>query len=66
VPDGAVACAANPDLVISVKLENYPYGSVEGYELRTLGLNVYRADGQTLIWRGTASGPSAPTRHPVT
>jgi hypothetical protein len=46
----------NPDVVIAVKLENYPYGSAEGYELRMLGLNVYRADGQTLIWRGTASG----------
>ena len=38
------------------QLENYPYGSAEGYELRMLALNVYRADGQTLIWRGTASG----------
>ena len=47
---------ANPDLVIMVKLDNYPYGSAEGYELRMLALNVYRADGQTLIWRGTASG----------
>jgi hypothetical protein len=47
---------ANPDLVIQVKLENYPYGSAEGYELRMLDLNMYRADGQTLIWRGTASG----------
>jgi hypothetical protein len=47
----------NPDLVIRVKLENYPFDSAEGYyELRMLGLNVYRADGQTLIWRGTASG----------
>ena len=48
--------AATPDLVISVRLDNYPYGSAESYELRWLGLNVYRADGQTLIWRGTASG----------
>ena len=32
------------------------YGSAEGYELRILGLNVYRPDGRTLIWRGTASG----------
>ena len=42
--------------VIAVRLDNYPYGSAESYELRWLGLNVYRADGQTLIWRGTASG----------
>jgi hypothetical protein len=48
--------AATPDLVISVRLDNYPYGSAESYELRWLSLNVYRADGQTLIWRGTASG----------
>ena len=47
---------ANPDLVIQVKLENYPYASAESYELRALDLNVYRADGKTLIWRGTASG----------
>ena len=53
---GFTKATANPDLVIAVKLDNYPYGSAEGYELRTLDLNVYRADGQTLIWRGTASG----------
>jgi hypothetical protein len=53
---GFTRTTANPDLVISVKLENYPYGSAEGYELRMLGLNVYRADGQTLVWRGMASG----------
>jgi hypothetical protein len=45
-----------PDLVISVRLENYPVGTSESYELQMVGLNVYRADGQTLIWRGTASG----------
>jgi Domain of unknown function (DUF4136) len=53
---GFQRATVSPDLVISVKLENYPYGSAEGYELRMLGLSVYRADGQTLIWRGTASG----------
>ena len=53
---GFTKATANPDLVISVKLDNYPYGSTEVYELRILDLNVYRADGQTLIWRGTASG----------
>jgi Domain of unknown function (DUF4136) len=47
---------ATPDLVISVRLENYPVGTSESYELQMVGLNVYRADGQTLIWRGTASG----------
>ena len=47
---------ATPDLVISVRLDNYPYSSADSYELRLLSLNVYRADGQTLIWRGTASG----------
>jgi hypothetical protein len=46
----------NPDLVIAVKLENYPAGTSGSYELRALDLNVYRPDGQTLIWRGTASG----------
>ena len=39
-----------------VKIENYPAGVSGSYELRTLDLNVYRADGQTLVWRGTASG----------
>jgi hypothetical protein len=53
---GFTRATASPDLVILVKLENYPYGSAEGYELRMLALNVYRADGQPLIWRGTASG----------
>jgi Domain of unknown function (DUF4136) len=47
---------ATPDLVISVRLENYPVGTSESYELRMVGLNVYRADDRTLIWRGTASG----------
>ena len=47
---------ATPDLVISVRLENYPVDTSQSYELRMLGLNVYRADRQTLIWRGTASG----------
>ncbi len=28
---------ANPDLVISVRLDNYPYGSAESYELRMAG-----------------------------
>jgi hypothetical protein len=53
---GFQKATASPDLVISVRLENYPAGGTEGYELRMLGLNVYRADGRTLIWRGTASG----------
>jgi hypothetical protein len=47
---------ATPDLVIAVRLESYPSGTSESYELRMLDLNVYRADGKTLIWRGTASG----------
>jgi len=45
-----------PDLIITVRLENYPAGTSESYELRMLGLDVYRADGKTLIWRGAASG----------
>jgi hypothetical protein len=53
---GFQRATANPDLVLSIKLENDPFGGAEGYELRMLGLNVYRADRQTLIWRGTASG----------
>ena len=57
---------ATPDLVISVRLDNYPYGSADSYELRLLSLNVYRADGQTLIWRGRRQAPSTPTRRPVT
>jgi Domain of unknown function (DUF4136) len=47
---------ATPDLVISVRLDNYPYSASGSYELRALDLNVYRADGQTLLWQGTASG----------
>ena len=42
---------ATPDLVISVRL-----GGGGNYELQVLDLNVYRADGRTLLWRGTASG----------
>jgi hypothetical protein len=53
---GFSRATATPDFVILVKLENYPVGSSEGYELRILDLNVYRPDGRTLIWRGTASG----------
>jgi Domain of unknown function (DUF4136) len=53
---GFSRATATPDFVISVRLENYPVGSSEGYELGMLGLNVYRPDGRTLIWRGTASG----------
>ncbi len=53
---GFKRATANPDVVVAVKLENYPYGSAESYELRMLSLNVYQADGKTLIWRGTASG----------
>jgi Domain of unknown function (DUF4136) len=59
---------ATPDLVISIRLDNYPsgppgsyevrfYPSDSGsYEVRFLDLSVYRTDGQTLMWRGTASG----------
>jgi Domain of unknown function (DUF4136) len=47
---------AAPDLVIAIRLDNYPAATSSSYELRILDLNVYRADGQTLIWRGTASG----------
>lgn len=47
---------SGPDVVIGVKLENYPYDGAASYELRMLELNVYRGDGQTLIWRGMASG----------
>ena len=53
---GFTRATAAPDFVILVRLENYPVGSSEGYELRILDLNVYRPDGRTLIWRGTASG----------
>jgi hypothetical protein len=48
--------AGPADIVMSVKLDNYPVGTTGSYELRFLDVNVYRADGQTLIWRGTASG----------
>jgi hypothetical protein len=54
---GFTRATSNPDLVISVKLENYPLGTTGPYELRWLDLLVYRSDGQTLIWRGSASGP---------
>jgi hypothetical protein len=53
---GFSRATATPDFVFLVKLENYPVGVSEGYELRILDLNVYRPDGRTLIWRGTASG----------
>ena len=53
---GFTRATATPDFVILVRIENYPVGSSEGYELRILDLNVYRPDGRTLIWRGTASG----------
>jgi hypothetical protein len=53
---GFTRTTATPDFVILVKLDNYPVGTYEGYELRILDLNVYRPDGRTLIWRGTASG----------
>ena len=46
----------SPDFVVAIRFDSYPVTSYEGYELSTLSLNVYRADGQTLIWRGTASG----------
>jgi hypothetical protein len=47
---------ATPDLVISIRFDNYPIGTSGSYEVRFLDLSVYRADGQTLMWRGTASG----------
>ncbi len=53
---GFTRATTAPDFVILVRIENYPVGSSEGYELRILDLNVYRPDGRTLIWRGTASG----------
>jgi hypothetical protein len=53
---GFTRVAGNPDLVISIRLDNYPIGTAGSYELRFLDLNVYRADGQTLMFRGTASG----------
>ena len=42
--------------MIAARLDHYPYGNPESYELRMLSLNVYRPGGQILIWRGTASG----------
>ena len=53
---GFKRATATPDLVITVRLENYPVDTSQSYELRMLSLNVYRADRQTLIWRGSASG----------
>jgi hypothetical protein len=50
---GFTRATANPDLVISV---NYSPGINGSYELSWLDLRVYRSDGQTLIWRGSASG----------
>jgi hypothetical protein len=47
---------ATPDVVISIRFDNYPVGTSGSYEVRFLDLSVYRADGQTLMWRGTASG----------
>ena len=53
---GFTRATASPDFVILVRAESYPVGASEGYELRMLDLNLYRPDGRTLIWRGTASG----------
>jgi hypothetical protein len=53
---GFSRATATPDFVILVRPESYPVGGSESYELRILDLNVYRPDGRTLIWRGTASG----------
>ena len=47
---------SSPDAVIAIRLDNYPVGTSGSYEVRFLDLSVYRADGQTLMWRGTASG----------
>ena len=53
---GFVKVTATPDLVIGIRLDNYPIGTPASYEVRFLDLSVYRADGNTLMWRGTASG----------
>jgi hypothetical protein len=53
---GFTKVGATPDFVIRLKFENYPVGISDRYELSVLDLNVYRPDGRTLIWRGTASG----------
>jgi hypothetical protein len=53
---GFTKATGKGDFVITVTLENYPFGNQEGYELAMLSLNVYRPDGQMLIWRGTALG----------
>ena len=47
---------SNPEVVIAIRVDNYPVGASGSYEPRFLDLNVYRGNGQTLIWRGTASG----------
>src|SRR5262245_473415 len=47
---------SSPDVVIAIRLDNYPVGTSGSYEVRFLDVSVYRADGQTLMWRGTASG----------
>ena len=45
-----------PDLLISTDNEYGIYSFNDGYELKTLNLNIYRREGNELIWRGTALG----------
>jgi hypothetical protein len=45
-----------PDLLISTDNEYGIYSFNDGYELKTLNLNIYRTEGNELIWRGTALG----------
>jgi len=45
-----------PDLLISVDNEYELSTYYGGYQLRMLTLNIYRREGNELIWRGTAPG----------
>lgn len=53
---GYVRTSEKPDLAISMSYEfEIGYGD-DIYRLRTLNLNIYKIDGNNLVWRGTAVG----------
>jgi hypothetical protein len=46
----------NPDMLVSVNYENEIGINQYGYQLRMLTLGIQKADGNQMIWRGTATG----------
>jgi hypothetical protein len=45
-----------PDLTISISYDFDIASSDDIYRVRTLNLNIYKVDGNNLVWRGTAVG----------